>query len=54
MVEYQERFGSRLEDEYSEELAELKDSELIEVESGLLKLTRKGMLYSNEVFAVFV
>jgi oxygen-independent coproporphyrinogen III oxidase len=54
LAEYQERFGSRLEDEYSEELAELKYSELIEVESGFLKLTRKGMLYSNEVFAVFV
>lgn len=52
--EYQNRFGLDLEDKYCDDLNRLKDAELIEVSDGSLKLTQKGMLFSNEVFAVFV
>ena len=51
---YTRRFGVDLMQKYETELSELKDSGLIETEGGQLRLTRKGKLFSNEVFAVFV
>lgn len=48
---YRMRFGSDLRDEYSAELARLKDGGLIEIGAAWMRLTRRGALLSNEVFA---
>ncbi len=52
--EYARRFGVDLMKKYEAELTEIKESGLIETICGHLRLTRKGKLFSNEVFAVFV
>lgn len=52
--EYKNRFGVDLTEKYAEDLQRLKDLELIEFAGDRLRLTAKGMVYSNEVFAVFV
>ncbi len=52
--EYQNRFGADLEDRYRDDLKRLNEAGLIEIKAGNLTLTQKGMLFSNEVFAVFV
>ncbi len=54
LTEYRKRFGRDLMIEYNEDLRNLKNLGLIEVENETLRLTRKGRLYSNEVFATFV
>lgn len=54
LAEYQKRFSIDLESKYANDLNKLKESELIDVSGNCLKLTKKGMLFSNEVFAVFV
>ncbi|MBX7170365.1 MAG: radical SAM family heme chaperone HemW [Pyrinomonadaceae bacterium] len=54
LEEYKERFGIDLQAKYAEDLKHLKEAELIEFENSHLKLTKKGMVYSNEVFAVFI
>jgi len=51
LQDYHSRFGKDLRDEYDGELARLSDAGLIEIEAGLLKLTTRGALLSNEVFA---
>jgi oxygen-independent coproporphyrinogen-3 oxidase len=51
---YEKRFGINLIEKYAEDLQRLKDSGLIEFAGNKLKLTDKGALFSNEVFAVFV
>ncbi len=51
---YRERFGADIRDKYLQELSDLDENGLIEVSNDRLKLTRKGMLFSNEVFEVFV
>lgn len=48
---YQARFGKDLRDEYNGELARLCDAGLIEIGNDSLKLTTRGALLSNEVFA---
>ena len=48
---YRSRFGTDLRDEYNSELARLRDAGLIEIDAGLMKLTKLGALLSNEVFA---
>jgi oxygen-independent coproporphyrinogen III oxidase len=48
---YRSRFGSDLRDEYNSELAQLCDAGLIEIDRELLRLTARGALLSNEVFA---
>jgi putative oxygen-independent coproporphyrinogen III oxidase len=48
---YQARFGNDLRHEYQGELFRLGDAGLIEIEGELLKLTTRGVLLSNEVFA---
>ena len=53
-AEFRERFGLDLREKYAGELERLSDLELVEASSQSIKLTRKGMLYSNEVFAEFV
>ena len=52
--EYQVRFGVDVGEKYAGELARLIDAGLIEFCDDRLRLTRKGMLFSNEVFEVFV
>lgn len=54
LEEYKSRFGIDLIKKYAEDLKHLTEAELIEFENNHLKLTKKGMVYSNEVFAVFI
>jgi len=54
LAQYTERFGVDLIAKYRDEIERLQDSGLIEVNDDRIKLTRKGKLFSNEVFAVFV
>jgi oxygen-independent coproporphyrinogen-3 oxidase len=51
---YKSRFAIDLETEFAEDLKRLMEAELIEFSQGRLKLTRRGMVYSNEVFSIFV
>lgn len=53
LVKYQQRTGIDLEREYATDLERLADAGLIEINGDVLRLTRRGMLFSNEVFAVF-
>lgn len=48
---YRSRFGSSLRDEYASDLARLRDAGLVEIDREVLKLTKRGALLSNEVFA---
>ena len=48
---YRARFGTDLRDEYSAELVRLSDAGLIEIDERLMRLTKRGALLSNEVFA---
>ncbi len=54
MDQYKNLFGIDLREKLAEDLARLEDFGLIEFDKNRLKLTRRGMVYSNEVFAVFV
>lgn len=51
LEDYRARFGTDLRDEYEADLARLRDAGLIEIDEGLLRLTKRGALLSNEVFA---
>ncbi|MBV9215421.1 MAG: radical SAM family heme chaperone HemW [Acidobacteria bacterium] len=51
---YRERFQRNLLDQYGTEVDELRNAGLIEIADGRMKLTRKGKLFSNEVFQVFI
>jgi len=48
---YRTRFGTDLRDKYEAELARLSDAGLIEIDDSLMRLTKRGALLSNEVFA---
>ncbi len=52
--EFQTRFDVSLTDQYGNEIGELTTDGLIEQSDQKLRLTRKGMLFSNEVFQAFV
>ena len=52
--EYESRFGVNLREKYAKDFAEFKDFGLIEFKEDFLRLTKKGFVYSNEVFSVFV
>lgn len=54
LAEYKAKFGVDLRKQYLADWKRLEDADLIEFTDGNVKLTRKGMLYSNEVFAVLV
>jgi oxygen-independent coproporphyrinogen III oxidase len=54
LSEYRRRFGVDVVEKYAEEMGRLKDAGLIDICDDRLRLTRKGMLFSNEVFEVFV
>jgi oxygen-independent coproporphyrinogen III oxidase len=51
---YKLRFGIDLQAKFTDDLQRLRELELIEFAGNKLKLTVKGMVYSNEVFSVFV
>ena len=51
LVDYRMRFGTDLRDEFSTEVARLSEAGLIEIDQDLMRLTRRGALLSNEVFA---
>lgn len=54
LAAYKQRFGIELQTKYAEELNEMTMSGLVKIVGGNLLLSRKGKLFSNEVFAVFV
>ncbi len=54
LKEYEERFGIDLTAKFSDELVKFNDLELIEFAGDYLRLTKKGKLFSNEVFVIFV
>ena len=51
LSDYRSRFGRDLREDYNGELAQLSEAGLIELDSQILKLTTRGALLSNEVFA---
>ena len=51
LEDYRSRFGADLRDEYYAELNRLREAGLIEIDHKLLRLTTRGALLSNEVFA---
>lgn len=54
LAEYERRFGHGLVARYTREIDDLIVKGLIELGSDRMRLTRQGMLFSNEVFAEFV
>ena len=48
---YHARFGMDLLDQYDADIMRLRDAGLIEIDEGLMRLTKRGALLSNEVFA---
>ncbi len=54
MLKYQELFGADPLEDHAQELSYFREAGLIELDGDLLKLTRSGALFSNEVFAAFV
>lgn len=52
--EYRRRFDIDLFEKHAAQLERLRSVGLIEHQDGRLRLTRRGMLFSNEVFSVFV
>ncbi|MDQ4121345.1 MAG: radical SAM family heme chaperone HemW [Acidobacteriota bacterium] len=54
LSEFEEKFGTSLLDEYGTALEESFEAGLIEIAENRLRLTGKGALFSNTVFAAFV
>jgi oxygen-independent coproporphyrinogen-3 oxidase len=54
LTDYERRFGSKLSDTHSGAIDELVDKALVELVDDRMRLTRRGKLFSNEVFAMFV
>ena len=54
LIDYNHRFSADLVSSYSSDIDRLVAAGLIEMESGRLRLSQRGKLFSNEVFAVFV
>jgi oxygen-independent coproporphyrinogen-3 oxidase len=48
---YRSQFGTDLREEYNSELTRLREAGLIEIDRDLMRLTKRGALLSNEVFA---
>ena len=51
LADYRSRFGADLREQYDAELIRLREAGLIEIDHELLRLTTRGALLSNEVFA---
>ncbi|MEQ1603511.1 MAG: radical SAM family heme chaperone HemW [Pyrinomonadaceae bacterium] len=54
LAAFSSKFAFDLVDRYHRELDDLVDKGLVDLDGSRLRLTRKGKLFSNEVFAVFV
>ena len=54
LTQYENRFGVNLKEKYAKDLRRFAELELTEYAGKHLRLTSKGKLYSNEVFAAFV
>ncbi len=54
LQKHKEKFGIDVFEKYGEDLRRLREAGLIDIENDTMRLTRKGALLSNEVFAVFV
>ncbi|MBX3288994.1 MAG: radical SAM family heme chaperone HemW [Acidobacteria bacterium] len=54
LAEYRKRFGSDLVEMYNDDIQRSAEAGLVSLSAESLRLTRKGMLYSNEVFEVFI
>ncbi|HMJ08670.1 MAG TPA: radical SAM family heme chaperone HemW [Pyrinomonadaceae bacterium] len=54
LAKYFERFGVDVTTKFEDEICRVRDAGLVEIGGGRLRLTPKGMLYSNEVFRIFV
>lgn len=52
--EHQQRFGVNVRERYREDLARLDEAGLVEWQDDTLKISRKGKVLANEVFAAFV
>lgn len=52
--EIYEKYGIDIYKEFGDDLKRLDNDGLLELLDGRIRLTRKGMLYSNEVFSLFV
>ncbi len=51
---HEARYGVDVRARYAEDLARLQEAELIVFDGDYLKLTRRGTLFSNEVFTAFI
>ncbi len=54
LSEFENRFGEKLTEIFRGELAQLQTNGLISINEQRIALTRRGMLFSNEVFAEFI
>jgi len=54
LAKYRELFDIDILLRYRDDLTDLTEAGLIRIDDGRLRLTRKGMLYSNEVFSIFI
>lgn len=52
--EYRRRFGMEVIEIYADELERMREFGFVEISAERIVLTKKGMLFSNEVFEVFV
>ena len=52
--EHEQHFGVRVTERYADELARLSEAGLIELNDGILKISRAGTVLANEVFEAFV
>ncbi len=54
LEEFQTRYNFDIMANYKEAFLELLENKLLEIANGYLRLTRQGILFSNEVFVLFV
>ncbi len=54
LAEFCERFGYDILEEFKNEIDERESLGLVRIENGMLRLTKKGFIFSNEVFEIFV
>lgn len=54
LSEHEARFGVNVVERYADDLARLDEAGLIELNNGILKISRAGTVLANEVFAAFV
>ncbi|HKV42842.1 MAG TPA: coproporphyrinogen-III oxidase family protein [Blastocatellia bacterium] len=54
LAEFASRYGVTIEDRYRDELRRFGEAGLVEMKNGVLCLTKRGLLLSNEVFVAFI